>query len=260
MRAPRRLSRFCAAVALCVAASAASAEPLALRYSATWGGGRAAEIRLLLDEDGAKFRNQLDLTTVGLAWVLSGFKLRATSTGVAETGITPRAFDAVYDSRRRRDRRIDLQFVDLTNGSLAEEGPNDTRSDPALPEEFRRDVIDPLTCITAIRRLVRERSIHQAKEFTLAVYDGKRRFDVEGKIVSTESLYRSGRRVPAINLRLLLRPVAGFGTADDGHNPDANVREVEVTLTDDARAIPLRMSVPIAYAPAVIVLDGDTRP
>jgi Protein of unknown function (DUF3108) len=260
MKSLRHLSRFGALLAVCLAANAAAAERLTLRYSATWGGGRAADIQLLLDENGPTFRNQLDIETVGLARLLSGFRARAISAGAAEAEIAPRAFDAVYDSKRKRDKRIDLQFVERADGLLAEEGPNNTSTDPVIPEQFRRDVIDPLTSITAIRRLVRERSIDPAKGFTLAVYDGKHRFDVDGTVVSTETLRWGAERVQAINLRLLLRPVAGFdGESEDGYRPDANTRELQVTLTNDKRAIPIRMSVPIAYVPAVIVLDRDTR-
>jgi hypothetical protein len=62
-----------------------------------------------------------------------------------------------------------------------------------------------------------------------------------------------------MTLRLMLRPVAGFdGESDDGYTPDANTREVILTVTNDARAIPLRMSVAIAYVPAVISLDRNT--
>jgi hypothetical protein len=260
MKVPAFFHRSCVALAFCLAAGAATAEPLALRYSATWGGGRAAEIRLLLDENGATFRNQLDIETVGLARFLSGFRARAVSAGDVQGEIAPRAFDAIYDSRRKRDKRIDVQFVDLADGSLAEEGPNHNSTEPGLPAEFRRDVIDPLSCVTVIRRLVRDRSIDLAKGFTLAVYDGKRRFDVEGTVLSTETIAWRDERVPTISLRLLLKPVAGFdGEDEEGYKPDANVREVLVGLTNDGRAIPLRMSVPIAYVPAVIVLDRDTK-
>ena len=145
------------------------------------------------------------------------------------------------------------------DGSLAEEGPENTSADPLLPEQFRRDVIDPLSCITVIRRLVRERSIDRARGFAIAVYDGKRRFDVDGSVAAVETLRWGRSKVEAITLRLMLRPVAGFdGEGDDGYKPDANTREVLVTVTNDARAIPLRMSVPIAYVPAVISLDRDT--
>jgi hypothetical protein len=248
-----------AALAVCGAFGTASAEPLSLRYSATWGGGTAADIRLVIDESDGRFHNRLDLETVGLARLLSGFRMRASSIGQSDVEeVAPRAFDAVYDSRKKRDKRIALNFVRQPDGSIAEEGPENTSTDPVIAAEFRRDVIDPLSCITAVRRLVRD-GINRGTAFTLAVYDGKRRFDVEGKVEAIEKLRWGKRTVEALSLRLLLRPVAGFdGESDDGYKPDANTRELHVSVTNDHRAIPLRLSVPIAYVPAVIVLDRDT--
>jgi hypothetical protein len=249
------------AVAFCCFAGAALAEPLTLRYSATWGGGAAANIRLHLEDQGGAFHNRLDIETVGIARLLSGFRASATSAGQTDADdVTPLAFDARYDSKRKRDKRVSLNFVPAGDGSLAEEGPENTSTDPVLPEEFRRDVIDPLSCITVIRRLVRERSINPAKGFLIAVYDGKRRFDVDGSVVAVETLRWGRNKVEAMTLRLMLRPVAGFGhEGDDGYKPDANTREVTLVVTNDARAIPLRMSVAIAYVPAVISLDRDTK-
>lgn len=238
----------------------AIAEPLALHYSATWGGGAAAEIRLSLDENGRAFRNQLEIETVGIARFLSGFKAQIVSQGEAGAAVAPSAFDAVYDSRRKRDKRISVLFTRLADGVIAEDGPADTSTDQQLPEQFRRDVIDPLSSLTAIRQIIREGRLPQTQTFALAVYDGKRRFDVEGSVASRGSARWGKTKMPTIDLRLLLRPVAGFhGDGDDGEKLDAVTREVLATFTDDSRAIPLRMSVPIAYVPAVIVLNRDTR-
>lgn len=260
MRTVRFVRRACAGLVLSLFAGTAFAAPLELRYSATWGGGPAAEILLSLDEHGGVFRNQLELQTVGLARLLSGFKARAVSEGRADGAVAPTAYDAVYDSRKKRDKRINVQFVRGLDGTVAEEGPLDTSTDPLLPEALRRDVIDPLSCLTAIRRMIQTHGLGGTRTFTLAVYDGKRRFDVEGSVLSTETMRWSGSSVKAVNLRLLLRPVAGFdGDTDEGYKPDANTREVHVVFTNDARAIPLRMSVAIAYVPAVIVLDRKTK-
>ena len=255
------LRAFSAALLLCGLAATASAEPLSLRYSATWGGGAAADIRLYLDESGGRFHNRIDLETVGLARLLSGFRVRATSSGQTDIDdVAPRAFDAVYDSHRKRDKRINLHFVQQPDGSVAEEGPGNTSTDPVIAAEFRRDVLDPLSCITAVRRLVREGEVAPGRAFTLAVYDGKRRFDVEGTVNAIERLRWGKSTVEALSLRLLLRPVAGFdGESEDGYKPDATVREVQVSVTNDRRAIPLRLSVPIAYVPAVVMLDRDTK-
>jgi hypothetical protein len=252
---------ICAAAIFVGLTGAASAEPLSLRYSATWGGGTAADIRLFLDERDGTFHNRLDIETVGLARLLSGFRARATSIGQTDVeDVAPQVFDAVYDSHKKRDKRINVHFVQRDDRSVAEEGPENTSTDPLIAAEFRRDVIDPLSCITAVRRLVREHGIDRNRGFTLAVYDGKRRFDVEGSVVGIEKIRWGKSTVEAMSLRLLLRPVAGFdGQSEDGYNPDANTREVHVSVTNDIRAIPLRLSVPIAYVPAVVSLDRDTR-
>lgn len=258
MSFPASLRVFAVAAALAVAGTA-SAEPLSLRYSATWGGGAAADIRLFIEESNGSFHNRLDIETVGLARLLSGFRARASSTGQTDE-VAPRVFDAVYDSHRKRDKRINVYFVQQADGSLAEEGPDNTSKDPLIAAEFRRDVIDPLTSITAVRRLVREGGLSRDRGFSLAVYDGKRRFDVEGSVTAIEKVRWGKGAVEALALRLILKPVAGFdGESEDGYKPDANTREVLVSVTNDARAIPLRLSVPIAYVPAVVVLDRDTR-
>jgi hypothetical protein len=250
-----------AAVLVCGFSANASAELLSLRYSATWGGGAAADIRLHLDERDGQFHNRIDLETVGLARLLSGFRVRATSSGQTDIDdIAPLAFDAVYDSHRKRAKRINLQFMQVADGSVAEEGPENTSKDPVIAAEFRRDVLDPLSCITAVRRLIRDGGVAPGKAFTLAVYDGKRRFDVEGRVNAIERVRWGKGNVEALSLRLLLRPVAGFdGESEDGYKPDANIREVHVSVTNDKRAIPLRLSVPIAYVPAIVVLDRDTK-
>jgi hypothetical protein len=261
MESIRILRGLCAAVVIFGVAGNASAEPLSLRYSATWGGGAAADIRLVLDESNGTFHNRLDIETVGLARLLSGFRVRAISTGQTDIeDVAPQVFDAVYDSRKKRDKRINLRFVQRADGATAEEGPENTSDDPVIAAEFRRDVIDPLTCITAVRRLIRERGIDRHRGFTLAVYDGKRRFDVEGSVASIEKVRWGESSIEAMSLRLLLRPVAGFdGETEAGYQPDAHTREVHVSVTNDDRAIPLQLSVPIAYVPAVVSLDRDTR-
>jgi hypothetical protein len=255
-----RFQLFIVAAALTFAGPA-TGEPLSLRYSATWGGGAAAEIRLVLDERDGSFHNQLDIETVGLARFLSGFRARVSSAGEnAIDDVAPRVFDASYDSHRKRDKRINVYFVPKPDGSIAEEGPENTSKDPLIAAEFRRDVIDPLTTITAVRRLVREGSLGRDAGFTLAVYDGKRRFDVEGSVAAVERMRWGKDTIETLALRMILRPIAGFdGDSEDGYKPDANTREIHVNITNDARAIPLKLSVPIAFVPAVVVLNRDTR-
>jgi len=60
---------------------------------------------------------------------------------------------------------------------------------------------------------------------------------------------------PALHLELTLAPIAGFKgeTSEDG-DPDDAPRPVDLTLSDDARLMPLSMSVSLYYLPLVVQL------
>ena len=77
--------------------------------------------------------------------------------------------------------------------------------------------------------------------------------------VSTSSaIFCQSREQAAGVLRvaLNLRPIAGFKgeTSDDG-DPDNAPRPVALTLTDDARLLPMSISVRVFYLPLVVQLD-----
>jgi hypothetical protein len=115
-----------------------------------------------------------------------------------------------------------------------------------LPEEFRRNVLDPLSALTAIRRELRGGN---RGSFSVPVYDGARRFDVTGRVLPK----RAGQ--PSLDLVLTLAPIAGFkgDTSDDG-DPDSAPRPVQLTISDDHRLMPLSMEVSLYYVPLVIQL------
>jgi hypothetical protein len=131
-----------------------------------------------------------------------------------------------------------MAFVARDGAVFAERGAADTSRKPPLKEQFRRNVIDPLSVITTIRAAVKRGET----AFTVPVYDGARRFDAEVRV-----LPRDPKR-PGVHLSLLLRAVAGFkgDTSEDG-DPDDAPRAVSLTLTDDARLMPLAMSVRIWF-------------
>lgn len=237
----------------------AGAEPLALRYSASWGGGPAAEIELRLEEDAAAFRNRLAIETVGLARMLSGFRAQVASEGAFRLGVVPDSYDAIWDSRKKRAKRVNMRFVPDGDGRVAEDGTFDGNDDPLLPEALRRDVLDPLTALSAIRQLIRDGVLDERAAFHLPIYDGKRRFDVHGQVRARRTAKWHDAKLDVVDLHLILRPVAGFGESAGEPAPQDEAREVEATFTRDRRAIPLRISVPIAYVPAVIMLNPKTK-
>jgi hypothetical protein len=142
-------------------------------------------------------------------------------------------------------------WAGLTAGAtIAERGPRDTSHEPPLAEKFRRDIVDPLSAIEGIRDAVRRAHAATGASFTIPVYDGKRRFDVLGRIGAHDA------RQHLLRVELTLRPIAGFkGRTRSDEDPDDAPRPVALALTDDARLVPVSMTVPIWFLPLYVRLD-----
>ena len=250
MGAQRRL--FGAAVLAGLIASASggafAAETAAL-YNAYWAGLPAGDIRLVLRDDPAGYRDEIAIRSEGLAWLFTKFRGTATAEGRLAPDRTPSPshYEAHYDLRKARGKRQTMRFVSRASAVFADRGPDDTSQRPQLAEEFRKNVVDPLSALTAIRHELRRGN---RGSFTVPVYDGARRFDVVAQVLPNKN---TNERV--LHLRLTLSPIAGFKgeTSDDG-DPENAPRPVEVAISDDARLLPLSMRVSIAYLPLVVEL------
>jgi hypothetical protein len=240
-----------ALAALLAIGRSAAADPLAARYVASWAGLSAGEIFLRLDDEGETYRGEAEVRTAGLPRLFTRFRGRATAEGrlFADGTVGPALYDARYDLRKRRDKGISMRFVHAGAATLAERGPGDTSSKPPLPEASRRDVVDPIGALVALRHQIRAGVLRRTGRVFVPVYDGSRRFDLEGR---AEPAAGDG----VLRLALQLRPLAGFkGEASDDENPDEATRPVRLDLTDDERLIPLRMEVAIAWFTTVVALD-----
>ena len=141
-----------------------------------------------------------------------------------------------------------MEFRGHAGATIADRGPDDTSRKPPLAEAFRRNSVDPLSALERIREELR--TARPGGSFTVPVYDGARRFDVIAKVLPGK-----GANDPKLRLQLMLSPIAGFkGEASDDGDPDSAPRPVEVTISDDARLLPLSMQVSVAYLPLVVEL------
>jgi len=231
-------------------ASPTRADDAAALYQAYWAGVPAAQIRLSVHDGLGEYRIEIAIRAEGLArWVT---RLRATAIGSGRIAAgflpVPAAFDARYDLRKRKDRVLSMRFVMAGGATIAARGPGDTSRKPELPEQFRRNVIDPLGALAAIRQQVRE---HPGRDFTIPAYDGARRFDV---IARPQPKDKGDDGV--LRLALTLHPIAGFKgeTSEDG-DPDDAPRPVALTLTDDASKMPVSMTVPVYFLPLSVEFE-----
>lgn len=224
------------------------AEEIVALYSAFWAGLPAAQIRLKFGDSGTGYRDEIEITTEGLPHLFTHFRATALAEGYrgADRSAEPSHYLAVYDLRKRHDRRVSMQFVNRTGAMIAERGPDDTSRKPPLAEPFRRNAVDPLSALEWLRWALRAAA--RGGSFSIPVYDGARRFDIVGHILPKQEA--SGG---ILHAELTLRPIAGFKgeTSEDG-DPDDAPRKVELTVTDDNRMVPLSITVPVFFMPLVV--------
>jgi hypothetical protein len=231
----------------------ARGDEIAALYRASWAGLPAGEIRLSLHDDPAAYRAEIAIRSDGLPHLMTHFRGSATSTGrlaaerLPEALPQPLRYDATYDLRKGRDRRLAMRFTARAGALVADRGPEDTSKKPPLAERLRSNVLDPLSALTAIRDALRHGN---RGVFSVPVYDGARRFDVVVRV-----LPKRGAE-PVLHLELTLSPIAGFRgeTSEDG-DPDTAPRPVALTISDDRRLMPLAMSVSLYYLPLVVELS-----
>jgi len=208
----------------------------------------AAHIRLTLHNGSPGYHDEIEISTEGLPYLFTRFRATALAEGriVADRLAEPLRYFASYDLRKRQDRRVSMQFVRRSGGTLAERSPDDTSRKPPLAEPFRNNAVDPLSAFELIRQALR--ATKPGGVFTVPVYDGARRFDVVGRM-----LPRNGLPDGVLRAELTLRPIAGFKgeTSEDG-DPDDAPRKVELAVTDDARMVPLSITVPVFFMPLVV--------
>src|SRR5260370_38475662 len=141
-----------------------------------------------------------------------------------------------------------MRFAGRDGAVFAERGSGDTSKKPLLAEAFRKDVLDPLSTVTAIRQELRRGN---RGSFTVPVYDGARRFDVRVRV-----LPKTASAEALLHLELTLAPIAGFkGESTDAGDPHNAPRPVALTISDDPRLMPLAMSVAVAHLPLIVELS-----
>jgi Protein of unknown function (DUF3108) len=237
------------ALALLSIPATARADDIVAVYAAYWAGIPAGEIYIRLHDGAAAYHDEIEIRTTGLPALIT----RLRGTGIAEGRLAadrpaePSHYDAIYDLWKRRNSHISMRFVTRGGGTVAERGPDDTSRKPPLAEKFRSNAVDPVTAFERVRAALRARRTADGS-FAVPVYDGARRFDILGHILPKTDASEGTLRV-----ELTLRAIAGFKgeTSEDG-DPDSAPRKVDLLVTDDARMMPLSLTVPVFYMPLVV--------
>lgn len=196
-----------------------------LGYQVYFGGLKALAFKTELDVSEAGYQARLEARTEGMIGWVFDYVARARSEGaVVDGGLRP-ARHVVESTARGNRRDTRLTFLpDGTIDSVAEPPPEADERDPVTAEQ-QRGAIDPLSAVLlAARTLARQGSCAQR----LAVYDGRRRYDLEfsdgGREVLKPSEYASFAGEATLCLFRYIR-VAGYQKA--GSNRWSNPRDTE---------------------------------
>jgi Protein of unknown function (DUF3108) len=237
-----------AVLMLSVAGSArASEEPsLELRYGLYWGGVRLATLDLHHEAAPGGYQAGLSVETVGLIKKLTKYRAEANAEGEQRLlgKRIPVTFSSMYKSRKK-SRSAAIEFDPLTGDVVGLRIEKRGRPDGTdVPEELQHDVVDPLTAFFSLRDALRRARLEGRGEFEAAVFDGRRRFDVEARVTGHERVKLSGRSWPAIRVELDILPIVGFDDADlEEVGADENERlRLEVMFSDDEHLLPLQIN------------------
>ena len=235
--------------------ASAAANELDAFYSSSWAGLPAGDIKLGLASGQDAYQSRLEVETRGLPHWFTHFHATVANRGHLTDGTAaPQHYEAHFDLRKRKNRLISFTFAPeagatQAGATQAERDAGDTSTKAELAANFRRNVLDPLSALVSMRQWLAAKPRQPGETFLLPVYDGARRFDVQGEMLPDAD--KDG----LVHLKLMLKPIAGFkGESSDEGDPDSAPRPLQLSLTSD-KFLPVRMRVLIAWLPFVVYLD-----
>ncbi len=242
--------------------AAADAPPSAvhLRYEARWGGLHAADFALSVTDLGESYRAGFRLQSRGIIGWFLRLRLESKSHGASASPVAPAQYRVDY-TNRFRERTVTVDFDPATGEAvptLRTQGASpdkDRETADKVPHADRFHVLDPLAAVIQALRNVRAYADGGDDRFVLKVYDGRRRFDLEGRVAGPEK--RSIRRQVRVVYRLRLdpRPVSGF---KDRHREKWNETAFDLFVSAD-RNLMLQI-MPVGAGPVMNLVGECDRP
>lgn len=224
-------------------AVAGSDAPIELRYRFSWAGVPIAELGVRHATESTVYQTEVAIRTIGLLDQLVGYRGSSHATGRYQEpdGFSASRFRSASTSYRKSRRvlvRFDRATGDVIGLELTRRGEPDRSKVPAA---LQKGVMDPLTAVLQMRH--RLATAGDLVGYKTAVFDGRRRFDAEGRVVGRHRAEIAGRYWPVIELEIGLTWLAG-ANADDIDDAEAgdNRLRLKLLLSDDGRMIPLRLS------------------
>lgn len=220
------------------------AEPL--HYRGALGGLYVADATLVLRGDSQVYQGDLDITTRGVLWQAFRWMGALQARGEIHDGtLRPTGFERRFLKADDVEEMIVRYEPDGTAQGVEDGTP---ANHDTVPEHLRRDTMDPLAALLALRREV---AAGRTGTVVLPVFDGSARLDLIAEISGPATTTVNRRRHDVIRVRATVRPVAGFSDHQARNWSSGSMR---LDFTADARAIPVRITVGTPIGAAVLTL------
>ncbi|NNG04392.1 MAG: DUF3108 domain-containing protein [Inquilinus sp.] len=261
-----RLAAIAMSVAFAVSGPAAADTPaVAVHYEVFAGGLHVLSSGMELSLDSRRYDVRVNAQLVGMpGWFADWFAVVQSDGGIDTNGLSP---------DRNRFERIRHGETRITELDFAEDGgvavtfsPERNDIGEPLPTDLLAGVLDPLSGVAQLMWAVTGGA---DCDTTVAVFDGRRRYDLIVTDLGTEELESSRRSAfvgQARRCRMQLEPVAGVFDEDEdsvwNRDSDPRRRRLDIWMANpvaDGPAVPVKM-VGRSRMGAVVVHLRDARP
>lgn len=224
-----------AAVTVTDASFAAKTRDYRLEAEMRFLGMNVGRVELEAAANGDTRDQRLAMATTGLVQRLTGFKGELTARSRTGEG-APETLDfRSFTETDRATREVELRY---DGAGRVVEVATFKRGEPRgteVPEAMRDGTMDPLTALAAVRGWLVEVRDDPPAETTLAIFDGRRRYDLHVSLVDRRTAEFASGPTPVLEVRLESEPLAGFDDDSDGRRP------ITVLMSDDDVVVPLVM-------------------
>ena len=199
---------------LAVIPSFAVAETFSVKYIADWNGLNVGEMTVMLDQNNTDYTYKVILDSVGLVRTFTNYRSENMATGKIVNGKpVPGTF---FTEWWRKKEHQQVTVIYKNGGKIAEETANPPEKRPKRPivePKYKNNTLDTVTSALwareRIRELVESKPSYPQK-FTMPVFDGRRRFDVELTINGYKKKKYAGKEEDLLEIVFYRTPVNGF--------------------------------------------------
>ncbi len=212
----RTLTSTFASVAVLLALTLPSqAETITAKYVADWNAMQVGEMTVLVDENASNYNYQILLESSGLVKTFTKYRSENTSKGKIVNG-KPQPENYLTEWWRKKKEHQQINIVYKDGGKKVEETATPAEKRPKRPlveSKYKDNTLDTVSSALwarkEIERRVRSGAVYPDK-FTMPVFDGRRRFDVDITINGYKKKKYEGKTQEMLEVVFFRTPVSGF--------------------------------------------------